>query len=43
MENPTPNNNEQNGILKSKDIISNSTIGNIGGSSRVGDNITKGK
>ena len=40
---PTAHSNVQTRIINSKNVISNSTFGNIGGSFRVGDNITKGK
>jgi hypothetical protein len=40
---PTTNSNVQSRISNSKNVINNSNFGNIGGSFRVGDNITKGK
>ncbi|WP_375561956.1 hypothetical protein ACE193_05250 [Bernardetia sp. OM2101] len=40
---PTANSNVQTRISNSKNVINNSNFGNIGGSFRVGDNITKGK
>lgn len=40
---PTTNSNIQSRISNSKNVISNTTIGNIGGNFRVGDTITKGK
>ena len=40
---PTAHSNVQTRIVNSKNVVSNSTFGNIGGSFRVGDTITKGK